>query len=729
LNLFTRPTFVAAALAVAVSTFIALLLQLGLLGALGTAASARDTTLTPIANVQAVTSADASGLKYDTSRGPAVAQARAIQIAAKDVLAINLRASDVAGDVRGIFGWLSTRDLRRSSSTPLPLTSGSETHATTLLLVGHPRWRDTLTQLGLGVEGRPGQQGGALINEFELVPAHPLGAMQLMARAWFGRDVAVVKPAESASRLLPLALWFVLIALISVVAIALAYRQAPAQRAAALRSGVAILGALAIILTLLGNQWPVASLSAVSAIAAVAALWLIEPIPRLTISQLRRWMIAAAFAVLCVATSPWIAAVACVPGLLLVANQWRPGIWSKWATLVLAAPILAICAIAQKMFAAPALLTALVDPTPALATIATSSAGLPGFAVGMFVAHHFWPAPAQAQRWSAVAATAAAWAFASALLVLTVPGIAALGASKATMIAMFLPFLACVGLAVRPKFAQVAATFTETESTQAKTEEDLSAQAMTLLESHAERVKNTLLRGETGAARTALGHMHKIAAAARITALAEVRVALATGDLAAAEQSAGVLREKGAATTAEADALLELAHRQDNQPRVIELAATATQSEGNTRALALAQLRVGGTAQALATLSAWPDEATFAREIAELNLLNDDVPAAQQAMVNTGISLTDPVGEAYIARLSLRVQGPTAHARAISRLALWHPQVGAAQAAQGELMLRQGNATGARARFVLAMKLDPVLWPLQKNLQIIDAKPAAESNQ
>jgi predicted negative regulator of RcsB-dependent stress response len=90
-------------------------------------------------------------------------------------------------------------------------------------------------------------------------------------------------------------------------------------------------------------------------------------------------------------------------------------------------------------------------------------------------------------------------------------------------------------------------------------------------------------------------------------------------------------------------------------------------------------------------------------------------------LVNSGLSLTEPSGQAYVARLGMRVQGTELHAQGINSLATWHPQLGAVQAAQGELLLRQGNASGARARFMLALKLDPQLWPLQRYLQQIDA--------
>lgn len=724
LKYVTRSTFLVAALAVAGSILIVLLLQLALLGALKGAGNSNDVTLAPVANVQAVKSADGNGLLYDTSRGPAVAQARSIQLAANDVLAVTLRSSDVSGDVRGIFGWLSTRDLRRSASTPIPLAAGAGPHTATLLLAGHPRWRDTLPQIGLGFEGRFGQPGGVLVREFELVPANLAGGSQLLASAWFARDANIVKPPESASRLLPLALWFVVVCILAVAALVIIYRRSPARRAASLQAVVALLAVLAAALTLLNNQWPGGSAAALAAIAAMGALWLIEPLPQFALSQMRRWLLAAVLAVVCVIASPWVAAVAAVPAVILLVNQWRPGAWGRWAALALAAPALAVCAVAQKLVTGPALFATLADPTAALASVATSSAGLPGFATGLLAAHHFWPAPAQTRRWSVAAGAAAGWALTGAMLALTVPAIASSISDQTTMVCLFLPFLACLLLAARPKFSAVAASFTETEVVQPKSEEDISPQALALLESHAERVRNMLAQGKTGAARAAVTQMQMIAAQARMTGLADLRVALANGDLAAAEQASAVLRAKDALDPVEADALLELAHRQDQQARVIELAPLASRSEGNTRALALAQLRVSGPAEALATLAQWPGENTFAREIADLHLLNDDLPRAQQAMVNTGIALGDPIGQAYVARMGLRAQGAAAQSEGIAQLALWHPQVGAAQAAQGELLMRQGNLAGARARFLLAMKLDPLLWSLQKHLQVIDAASA-----
>ena len=148
------------------------------------------------------------------------------------------------------------------------------------------------------------------------------------------------------------------------------------------------------------------------------------------------------------------------------------------------------------------------------------------------------------------------------------------------------------------------------------------------------------------------------------------------------------------------------------------------------RAVALAHLlddSTDGRRAALQILRQSPSADALARDIAEINLLLDDLPATQQALVLTGIPLDSPTGEAYIARLGLRAQGADAHADGVGKLAMWHPQLGAAHAALGEILLRQGNPVGARARLVLAMKLDPMLWPLQWYVKSIAPPTTADT--
>lgn len=724
----TRPAFVVATLVVAASVLFALLLQFGLLGALR-ASAPRDVTLEPITHVEAAKAVDGAALRYDTGSGVALAQARGLQLAASEVLAVTLRSADARTEQRGVLGWLSSQDLRRPVSTPIALAAGSDPRSTTLLLTGHPRWRDVVSQVGLAFEARPGQSGRFLLTGFDLVPANPMGALQLLGRAWFGHDGGVVKPEGSATRLLPLALWFVLVSALTVAVLAISFRRDPGQRAAALQAALVLLFPLALLLTVTGRFWPTGAavaLPAVAAIAIAAALWLIEPLPQLAWAPARRWLLAAALAGGAALMAPAITAVALVPAAILLLNQWRPGVWVRWAALAVAVPALLLCAVAQKLLPTLPLLSGLTDPTAALAAIATSAAGLPGLAVAALAAHRLWPAPGQAARWSIAGGAAAGWALVGALLLLSVPALTARINDRATLICVFVPFLVCLVLTLRPKFQRVASSFTDTAPVLAKTEADLSPQALALLEGHADRVRNMLAEGKTGAASAALAKMRLIAAEARLTALSELRLLLAHGDLAAAECAATAVQARSPLTEGEADALLDLASRQGDSARIFALAPLASRSIGNLRALAHAQLRSDGPAAALATLMAWTDGAPFAREIADLHLLRDDLVGAQKAMFESGIALTDPVGQAYVARMRLRAEGAQTHEQAITSLAIWHPNVGAAQAAQAELLLRMGNLAGAHARFLLAIKLDPLLWPLLHPLSMIEARLAAE---
>jgi hypothetical protein len=395
------------------------------------------------------------------------------------------------------------------------------------------------------------------------------------------------------------------------------------------------------------------------------------------------------------------------------------------AALLVIVPALLLAAVAQGMIPAPALLRPLIDPSRTLTTVATSAGGLPGLALGMLAMHRLWPAPAVSQRWSNAAVAAAVWALMSAVAVLAIPKIAVLAGGSSTYIAVFFPALACLALAVLPKLQAVARSIDETVVVEAKSEQDLSTQALTLLESHADRVQTALARREIGAAHLALANMQRIAPAAHATALASLRVALSDGDLGAAASAAEQVTQSGALSVADSDALLQLAHRSNQQRRVIELAAGASRTEDNLRALAIAHVLTDGPALALEALSSWPNEQTFAREMAELHLLNDDIPATQRALVNSGITMAEPTGQAYVARIGLRVQGAPAHANTINSIATWHPKLAAAQAAQGELLQRLGNPVGARARFLLAIKLDTGMWPLQYQLRRIDGMAQA----
>ena len=730
-----RPPVVAALAAIALSTLIAFAVQLGLLGALRLGSINPQLSLEAASNTRVATLGDISGLRFDPARAPAVAQARSLALSANNALAVIIHSEDVTSNLRLTFGWLSTQDIRRPATATATLAAMGDAQQSVLLLVGHPHWRDTITQVALAFENASNSTvpPSAFVARTELLPANPIGGARLLATAWFQRDGNVITPNESPNRLLPLALWIALICVSSLLMVALLLRKKTEQRADALRVCAAALALGAVLLTVLANRWPGWTVPIGGGLAAALALLLLDRTlsfgsPLTSAQRTALAMLAVGVAVL---LAPLIAAVAVIPGLLLGLAQWRqsasrttpaqPDPWLRAGGLAVLVPALLIAAVAQGLIPAPSLLNPLVDPTKTLASVVTSAGALPGLALGMLLMHQLWPAPAQSRHWSIGAVAAGVWALAGAVLVLAIPKIALLATGSSTFIALFFPALACLALAIIPKLQSVARSVEETIVVEAKSEADLSAQALTLLDSHAERVALTLSRREMGAARAALAQMERIASAAHATAFARLRIALVENNLDRADSAATQLQSHDALNVADHDALLELAHRRNQQQRVIELAPRASQHEGNLRALAMAQLLTDGPLPALQTLSTWPNEHTFAREIAELHLVNDDLRSAQQALVNTGIAMTDPTGQAYIARLGMRAQSPQAHANSINSIATWHPQLAAAQAAQGELLLRQGNASGARARFILAMKLEAVMWPLQYQLQRLDA--------
>ncbi len=708
---------------VASLTLVALMAQTALLGSMSPGSRIGDEALmlTPAMNAEMLGKDGSTSIKFDASRGAAAAQVRGLNIAARDVLAIRLTTGEVTGNVKLALGWLSTRNLSRPATASAPVMATAAPHRLVVLLSGHPRWRDNVTQIGLGFEKTAGSNApaGAVVTVVELIPANFFGALNVLSIAWFGTESNLITLNESAHRVLPLALWLALICVASVAITALIFRRDAANRATALKTSAFALLLVAVVATVLGNRWPGWSMPIGAGVAAVIALLLIDPPRAVPLTFVQRIALALVAAGICVTLSPLVGAVALMPAVLLFlailpASSKLPVI-SVGATLA-AVPVLLIAAVSQGLIAAPALLTPLTDPTRALANVASGAGGLPGLALGMLAMHQLWPAPAQSRRWSGAAAVAAIWAVAGALLILAVPKIAVTAQGGSTYIALFFPALACLGLALLPKFREIAQSMAETQLVEAKTEADLSTAALALFESHAERVHTTLARRELGAAHAALRQMQRIAPAADATRIAELRVALADGNLAAADTAAAHLGASPELSASDRDSLLELAHRQHQPERVIELALQASLTEPNLRASAMAQLSVNGPSAAIAVLGDWLDDSRFARELAELHLLNDDVAATQNALMNSGISLTEPAGQAYIARLGMRVQGPELQAKGISSLATWHPQVGAIHAAHGELLQLQGNIVGARARLLLAMKLDPALWPLQYRL-------------
>lgn len=720
-----------ASLALLVATATALLLQVTLLGAWGVGAAPDRLDLQPVANVERVKSTSADFLRFDASTGPAIAQHRGVTVPAADVLALVLNVTEGDGAQQLALGWRTGEDSRRTASASVFIERGSAPRTVLVPLVGHARWRGSVLQMALASEGRRAgsiSEGGVLgISSVELVHATPLGALRLLRATWFGdaRDLAVTQGA--AVRVLALPLWLTFVSVFAMALVAFMERRQPAQRASALTALAGLLAILLAATTVAARLWPGFTPALLGAGAAALAL-LLAGGPWWAQSRQHTLVVSAAtlggvalFACVAVWLAPLVAAIALIPLMILLAAPWLSRRVTTAAGLLALAPAFAVAAAAQQILPAPVPVAPLRDPTQPLLAIVQRAAGLPALALGLLGLHRLWPAPATTPRWAGAAAAATAWAASAAICVLAMPRLSRLPDATGAPIGLLLPALATLLLAMLPRLREVAARSEDTVPVPPqRSEADLSPDALALLDGHGERVRHNLEAGHIGAAQTALTQMERMAPAARRTALARLRVALAQDDLGAADAAGAAMREGTPLGSGEADALLELAHRRGEHNRVIELAPLASAGLGNARAVALAHALSGNIDAALATLDASPHVAELARDIVELHLLRDDVTAAQLALDRTGIALDNPVGEAYIARLGMRATGSSHYADAASGLATWHPQLGVAHAALGESMLRQRNSSGARARLVLAMRLDPVLWPLQARVQAID---------
>ena len=227
-----RPTTVVALGAIAGAALLAFIVQLWLLGALGLRGVAQPVLeLTAAANVRAANMGDAQGLRFEPTNAGAVAQAANLSMPATNALGLVLHTEEVTAATRLTLGWLTTFDLKRPSSASATLTAGADAQQNLVLLAGHPRWREQITRMAVGLEriDRSAQAAASPVSAFlaraEWLPANPVGGARLMGAAWFSGGGNIITPTDAPARLLPLALWLAAIACVSLTATALFFRK------------------------------------------------------------------------------------------------------------------------------------------------------------------------------------------------------------------------------------------------------------------------------------------------------------------------------------------------------------------------------------------------------------------------------------------------------------------------------------------------------------------------
>jgi hypothetical protein len=729
--------------------FVALIAQISVLSGwhLGTAPE-----MLRLVPANAVATADASvpagAVRFEFLGGPAVAASRGLNIATDQVMALEFAVDRVPERAALTLGWTTTRDSRRPASLVIPLPASTGAKNFTVMLRGHPQWRDNATTLAVALVA-PAGSGATTLSRVNVLHATPFSSALLAAQRWFGSGDLLTAP-NSAQRVLPLALWFVVASLIAFAGIAWLKREQPGARADAI-VGAVIVFAVAALVTAIASPYALniseaawAWIAATLAIIATASPWKVTATIANRLSA-RNDLLAA-----CV-VSLALAALACALGgiavswvvaivALLLLGRVAPNALRRFTPVLLFAPVIAAGSIMQRFFPTQEWFDGLRDPSTNLAGLVARAAGIPALGVAAFAAHRAWPSVATASRFSLSAGLATWYALIGTTLAMALPTITRESIVDTGAAWVILPLLACVALFLWPAF-QTRTTAVSARVEEQKTETDLSDVVRSLFDAANSSFNHAIDTRQIGQALPPLKRMQEIAPASLVTHEANVRYALATRKFANGADSFALLKSKSIDTLSPdaIAAVAQYANDTEDYDTVLSHTPKLAPTEITTRVLAHAQLAradvndiESARLAALATLSSHPDERTFAREIAELHLLADDWQSAQKAMALTGIDLQTLEGQIYVSRLGLRAAGPHGYVKQINDNAMWHPDLGIAHAAVGELLLSQGNANGARARFLLAMRLDLGLWPIvarikQLNAALGNVAPESES--
>jgi hypothetical protein len=706
-------------------------LQITMLSGWHAGASVSNIALSPTnASVSLDTKATTT-LSYSFSGPPAISATGSINVSTEEVIGVSLDFDRIVPGSTLTLGWVSSRDRRKPSNLAVKLPTSATPQTIYVPLRGHGAWRDNVTQFAVVLVAPPGSAAMTLSNP-SFVAATPAAAARHAWGAWFDSP-SQLQASAVARRVLPISFLLVLASLISFAAIRVFKRNDSVARRGATASAAVALSLVALLLSAVAPNaftlnaslapWWLASVALLIACFGRAAR-LPNAITRLYAVEVVSLGVAAGCVALGGVGFVWVVLAV----LVLHLAHYVPLVFSRAKTLLFFGPAIAIGGIVQAAHAKHIDIpdTSFADPSAAFASLVHQSAGFSALLAVLALAYAFWPRTVGGSARSSLGITL--W-----LVVIGTIGVYALrnngyGLSTEGAGWALLPCLITAIAWLSPRFISPIAT-TAAETKIERTEHDLSAVVRQLFDGSAASFDSVLTSDHPGSALAPLNRMKEIAPASSITHASEVRYALKNDKLAGARTAYESLKRADASTLSASarSALLEYANRSDDFETVIEQASADAPSEARARMVARAQLLAGSNRDAaqkasLATLEAHPKPNLLSHEIAELHLLTDDWQAAQRALVDSQITPQSLPGQIYVARMGLRATGgQTSYVDQIQKLATWNNTLGVAQMAMAELLLTQGNAQGARARFLLARKLDATLWAAERRIRDIDA--------
>jgi hypothetical protein len=680
-------------------------------------------------------------IQYNFVGAPAVAATRTVNVATSQVLGVRLSFDQIPANVRLSIGWVGTHDRGKPTQLLVRLPESSTPASVYVPLRGHSEWRDSTTQLAVALAARPGTPSVSL-QRAQFVSATPSGALWHAWGRWTERTSDIV-PDAIGERVVPMAAWLALAALIAFSAVSWLARDNPVRRRDCLLGATALIACAIFASTIL---MPGALTSGVNtnfsawALFALVCMGLIVENDTFGNKQILlldpiEWFVAI---VACITLAVGGLKFAWLPVVVVAALLARrfQALTTQWRAAIYAVPLIAVLAIAQAWVAGTisSPTYALVDPTSALLASMWRIGGFTASIATLILLYAFWPTTTvQARRGDlALALWLSLIAIVSWFAVVSISPPASVALPTAASLALWAGLAAlCTGWLAPTALQPVSER--RTEVVVARSEFDLSDAARQLFDAAAASVDSALASNRSGTAFAPLLRMKELAPTSLRTYLAELRYGLASGRASEAASAYAALKSQPVEQFDDGAivALAAYAEQTDDFDALLQFASRLPQTDATARRVARAELlradsRDEGITRALEVLQRIPEPNAFAHELTELHLLRDDWQTAQKSLAKSAFTPQSVIGSIYVARLGLRAtNGSPQYIEQLQKLTTWHNKAGAAQLGMGETMLLQGNPSGARVRFLVARNIDATLWPIERRIRDIER---SESN-